>query len=111
VLVTFSPVIRRTPQAVEGNFIIEREMRREAEWGKPVWNHGNHRSGGGSDGVQRRREYGAAAHDVPKLPGHAELAPGPERSAEVAAAVSGENGRVGGQRELPQLINTSLLLK
>jgi hypothetical protein len=29
----------------------------------------------------------------------------------VASAVSGENGRDGGQRELPQLINLSLLLK
>ena len=110
-LVTFSPVIRRTPLAVEDNLIIEREMGREADRGNPVWNHGNHRSGGGSDGVQRRREYGAAALDVPKLSGHAELAPGPERSGEVVATVSGENGRVGGQRELPQLINTSPLLK
>lgn len=110
-LVTFSPVIRRTPSAVEGDFVVEHEMGREADRGKPVWNHGNHRSGGGSDGVQSRREYGAAARDVPKLSGHAELAPGPERSAELAATVSGENGRVGGQRELPQLINTSLLLK
>jgi hypothetical protein len=60
----------------------------------------NHGSGGGSDGVQRGREYGAAARDVPKLPGHAEFAPVPERSAEMAAGVSGDSGRVGSQREL-----------
>jgi hypothetical protein len=45
VLVTFSPVVRRTPPAVAGNFIIELEMRREVDRGKSVLNHGNHRSG------------------------------------------------------------------
>ncbi|MGD1025265.1 MAG: hypothetical protein ABR880_20970 [Candidatus Sulfotelmatobacter sp.] len=34
-LATFSPVIRSTPPAIEGNFIIEREMRREADWKSP----------------------------------------------------------------------------
>jgi len=41
----------------------------------------------------------------PNYPGHAELTQRPKRSAEVAVGVSGESSRVGGHRELPQLIN------
>jgi hypothetical protein len=110
VLATFSPVIRRTPPAVEGNFIIEREMRREADWKSP--------SGiteitvaGVEAMVFNVDESTALLHAMyPNYPDMRNSRRGPSDLQKLASAVSGENGRDGGQRELPQLINTSLLL-